>query len=156
MLRYRIELHWSNLKAAQGIERLDYIREKSKEVKKRTKGITMTKLRRIKGVLEYLLLPRAIRDVQKAGLQANSTYVPKPYDVKVALFRATEQPHGIYPDRTNGWDKFALGGVDVYDVPGHHGAIMFEPRVKVLAQTLTSCLNAAQANASSRKHDPIF
>ena len=78
-------------------------------------------------------------------MRISAGHKPKPYKGKATLFRATEQPYGIYPDRTCGWSEYALGGLEIHDVPGHHGAIVREPRVPILVQELTGCLDAAYA-----------
>jgi thioesterase domain-containing protein len=95
--------------------------------------------------LQNIRLPKNVRDVQKSGILANKDYVPKPYPGRVTLFRAIEQPYGIYPDRTNGWGPFALGGIDIIDIPGHHGAMTFEPRVRVLANELFTRVDRAES-----------
>ncbi len=51
-------------------------------------------------------------------------------------------------DRQLGWGRVATGGVDVHEVPGEHVSIFREPNVKILAEKLTSCLDAARAAAS--------
>lgn len=89
-------------------------------------------------------LPLAIKRVQESGNRAADIYVPQPYQGKVTLFRATQQPKGIYPDPTLGWEKLALGGLEIHDVPGHHGAIVREPRVRLLAKKLNECLKKNQ------------
>ena len=50
------------------------------------------------------------------------------------------QPRGIVEDRTMGWGALVQGGLDIYDTPGHHGAIVRDPRARVLAQQLQDAL----------------
>ena len=51
------------------------------------------------------------------------------------------------------WGDLATGGLDVRIVPGdrhfdgHHGNILKEPHVRVLAQQLGACLDKAQAES---------
>lgn len=90
-------------------------------------------------------IPRAIRDVQIGVNQAAKQYELKPYGGPVTLFRASHQPPGIYPDPTNGWKDLAVGGLEVIEVPGYHGAIVREPRVRYLAEKLNPCLERAHA-----------
>jgi thioesterase domain-containing protein/aryl carrier-like protein len=139
--RYRVELHAGNLLAAKG-QRTEYVRVKARRLGRQ---IFLTSSRRLKAALERWRLPRALRDVREAGERANRNYAPRPYTGRVALLRATEQPYGIIPDRTNGWSALAVGGLEIRDVPGHHGAIMREPRVRLLAEALDDCLRKAQA-----------
>jgi amino acid adenylation domain-containing protein len=67
----------------------------------------------------------------------------RPYEGSVVLFRASHQPHGIEPNPTLGWERVVRGGIEVVPVPGHHGTIIAEPRVRFLAAALAQCLNRA-------------
>ena len=95
--------------------------------------------------MKEFFLPKAIKNVQKAGQRAQAIYAPSPFDGTVTLFRALSQPYGIFADRTNGWDQYAKGEIVIREVPGHHGAIMRAPRVKVLAGLLEQELKEAVA-----------
>jgi hypothetical protein len=55
-----------------------------------------------------------------------------------------EQPRGIVEDRTLGWGALLNGGLEIQDTPGHHGAIVREPRSRVLATQLNKALQKAQ------------
>ena len=139
--RYRVELHAGNILAAKG-QRWEYVRTKAGRLRRQ---LVQTYGRRLRTTVERLTLPRVIREVGESGAEANRAYEPRPYPGRVALLRATEQPYGIVPDRTNGWSALAVGTLEIRDCPGHHGAIMREPRVRRLAQELDACLRDAQA-----------
>ncbi len=139
--RYRVELHAGNILASKG-RRWEYVRTKAGRLRRQ---LVQTYGRRLRAMVERLTLPRAIREVGESGAEASRGYEPRPYPGRVALLRATEQPYGIVPDPTNGWSALAVGSLEVRDVPGHHGAIMREPRVRILAQELDACLREAQA-----------
>jgi amino acid adenylation domain-containing protein len=64
----------------------------------------------------------------------------KPYSGKIILFRATETVPGFQRAADLGWGRIALGGVDVYHIPGHHISIMDSP---VLAEQMKLCINQA-------------
>ena len=140
-LRYRVELHAGNILASKG-RRWEYISTKAGRLRRQ---VEHTYGRRLRAVIERRTLPRAIREVGASGAEASRAYEPGPYAGRVALLRATEQPYGIVHDPTNGWSALAVGGLEVHDVPGHHGAIMREPRVCILARELDACLREAQA-----------
>jgi thioesterase domain-containing protein len=143
-LKQRVEMHLSNLALLEPENRPEYIREKAGKVRKRIR-IRFREFRRaFRKKMGMAPLPRAIKMVQESGNRAADIYHPQPYQGKVTLFRATQQPKGIYPDPTLGWEKLALGGLEIYDIPGHHGAIVREPRVRFLAQKLTECLSKNQ------------
>ena len=94
-------------------------------------------------------MPRVYKEVKRGAVIAEAAYMPGSIDGTVILLRATNQPYGIYEDVTNGWSKFVTGELKVFHVPGHHGAIMREPRVQVLASVLSQCLREAQADTRS-------
>ncbi len=141
-LRFRLGLHVSNILASTHGQKWEYVQTKAVRLKNQ---IHAKARRRYRNLADHFALPRNIRDVQKAGASANRTYLPKPYPAKMTLLRATEQPYDIYPDRTNGWSDLAIGGLEILDIPGHHGSIMRQPRVPILARTLDACLEKAQA-----------
>jgi thioesterase domain-containing protein len=142
--RFRFELHWSNIRVAEPAIRREYIRAKTERFIRQYRVKTGWALKGLLRKVEHRLMPKEIRDVQKSGLQANKSYSPKPYEGVVTLFRAAEQPYDIVPDPSNGWSGFAAGGLEIHEIPGHHGAIMREPRARDLVRTLTRCLRAAQ------------
>jgi thioesterase domain-containing protein len=84
-------------------------------------------------------LPAALEAIWIANYQAARTYVPKPYPGRVTLFRCQDTTPGVY-ERDLGWGELALGGVDVYDVPGDHNSLITEPHVRVVADRLRECL----------------
>ena len=143
--QFRVELHWSNLKSMDMRRRLEYARVKGVRLGKRVVILVQKRYGRLRRWWDRRSYPEAIRNVQKAGYNAMRDYVPKPYPGKVTLFRATEQPYGIYQDRTNGWGAFELGDLEIHDIPGHHGAIVREPRVQFLASVLNGCLQRAMS-----------
>lgn len=151
--RLRFELHYSNLRLSEGSARREYLTRKAVRLLARWRRQGHQWWTRFLGRLH----PRAIRDVRKAGHRALAKYTPRPYVGKITLLRATQQPQGIIDDRTNGWSLMAQSGVDVFDVPGHHGSMMEDPRARVLVEVLTTCLTTAQAEhmPASRACEPI-
>ena len=143
-LRTRIHLHWSNIMLSREKQRDTYIREKAVRLRKRLVGNTRKFLQRTATRIKRLLLPSAIRQVQASGFEAHRAYEARPDDLHVVLFRASEQPYGCIPDESNGWQSFALGGVETLTIPGHHGAIMREPRVSQLSAALNRKLDELQ------------
>jgi thioesterase domain-containing protein/acyl carrier protein/NRPS condensation-like uncharacterized protein len=82
-----------------------------------------------------------LRRLEKAHHQARIQYKPRPYTGCITIFRATEQPPGFYRDRNFGWSEIAKGGLEIYDVPGHHSSIT---QSNILAQKLKDCLDGTQ------------
>ena len=75
------------------------------------------------------------------------TYHPKPYPGQVTLFRAAERLGGNDRDPFLGWDRVALAGVVLEEIPGNHATMVQEPNVRTLAQRLRARLESAQAAA---------
>ena len=86
----------------------------------------------------HVHLVEPIHDLMRA-------YQPKPCKYHMVLFRSVSSSvlfHVVPPDV--GWRKYALGGLDVEDVPGgDHRTILFEPHVKVLAEKLRRVMDGA-------------
>jgi thioesterase domain-containing protein/acyl carrier protein len=146
--RDRFALHWGNLRASSGGEKVAYAREKARRFKKQMRWKRQHLWDQIRERVGSIFWPEAIKQVRVIGYRAGTTYAPKPYAGRATLFRATEQPRGIYEDRTLGWLALVQGGLDIYDTPGHHGAIVREPRSRRLAEQLKDALEKAQANSS--------
>ena len=67
-------------------------------------------------------------------------FVPRTYKGRIAVFRARRQPRQRIRDVSLGWGRLALGGVDVYYIPGGHTSVLKEPYVEGLANELKKCL----------------
>ena len=145
--RDRVQLHWGNLLACPGREKFVYIREKARRWKQQTRWKLQAMKHRALRRLDELFWPERIRRVHRTGYRAGTAYVARPYPGYATLFRAMEQPHGIYPNRTLGWGPLVQGGLKIYDTPGHHGAIVREPRSRVLAGQLRQALSDARLRA---------
>ena len=151
--RQRVSLHWGNFTATERGQRSQYVREKAKRWKNQMVQANTERAKRLHASLRFAinrrLWTKEIRDVNRAGHWAAGDYVPKEYAGSVTLFRATEQPRGIMPDRTLGWGRLVKGDLHICDTPGYHGAIVREPRSKVLAAQLNEKLRAAQGDEVS-------
>jgi thioesterase domain-containing protein len=90
-------------------------------------------------------LPRALKEVRRGINQAGMRYVIRPYPGRVTLFRATEKSLRGMRDPYAGWKELAVGGLDIYEIPGGHVSILAEPQVSVLARYLEACLDQSQA-----------
>ncbi|MFN2632116.1 MAG: amino acid adenylation domain-containing protein [Thermoanaerobaculia bacterium] len=135
----RVDLHLGNFLASKGARgKIGYVTTKSRVL---AGNILITNRRRWAKIRKAMGLPRKLREVEEAIGKAKNRYVPQPYAGKLTLFRATRQPAGYGEDPDLGWTRVAQGGVEVHHVPGYHGAIVHEPRVPILAEQLTLCLD---------------
>ncbi len=91
-----------------------------------------------------LPLPPFMRSMKHISYQAAVLYHPRPYSGKVTLFRATQRPPGADVGVFLGWDRVALGGMEVHEVPGTHVTLLKEPGVRVLAEELKQCLSRVE------------
>jgi amino acid adenylation domain-containing protein len=144
-LQYRASLHWGNFRASTGRQKWEYIREKAKRAQFRVVWHVKRIRRRWEKRWTEMSLPKAIVQTKKSTEDAVSRYVFQPYPGSAVLFRAMQQPPGIRYDRSLGWAPYVQGGLEIHDTPGHHGAIVREPRSRVLAQQLQDCLRRIQA-----------
>ncbi len=76
----------------------------------------------------------------KADFRATRNYTLHRYPGRITLFRAHDEPAGVSPDPTFGWDQWVAGGVEVHVVPGNHANMVYPPHVEVLAEKLKTCL----------------
>jgi FkbH-like protein len=160
-LKYRVQLHWSNYRSTEPNQRLNYIWTKAQRWKK---AIAFRMGQRVKNTyqsahirIQESFFPKAIRQVKETGHWAAADYVPGEYCGRVTLFRATEQPPGVVPDRMLGWASLVKGGLEIYDTPGHHGTLTRDPRARALAQQLEDTLMKAQSssNGACIKHEIV-
>jgi thioesterase domain-containing protein/acyl carrier protein len=144
----RVDLHWGNFRAAKGpVAKARYVAAKAGRVAHNVAKRAVRAWRRLRPI-QPAGLSRTLARVERSALKAGKTYVPKPYPAKLTLFRASRQPSWFHPDPQLGWGRLAAGGLEIHEVPGHHGALAHEPRVALLAVELEECLARARAPES--------
>ena len=84
-------------------------------------------------------------EVLRANAEAFALYVPKPFPGRTTLFLAEEETATYSRDPSADWRGLAGAAVDVYQVPGDHGLMLVEPRVRELARLLTESLAQARS-----------
>jgi thioesterase domain-containing protein len=142
---YRIVCHLANLATRGARKQFGYARE--------TLGTARTRIEaRIRSALPWnhpVEFPglRALRAVQAANERALYRYAPRTYPGRMILFRPSQQAAEYAGDSEMGWHGLAAGGLDVVEIPGRHESIIVEPQVRVLAERLHACLEAARARA---------
>jgi thioesterase domain-containing protein len=147
----RIDLHVGNFLVAKGVKgKAGYVAAKSIRVKNNAIKHTKKGLGRFREFTEHVVrpLPKVLRKVEGETRDATKRYVARPYSGRITLFRASKQGVHIVPDPDLGWTRIAVGGLDVYEVPGHHGALVYEPRAGALAAQLARCLEAAASRSA--------
>jgi thioesterase domain-containing protein/acyl carrier protein len=82
----------------------------------------------------------------KARQRAMRNYFPAVYPGRVTLYRASKQNNWMLAnfakagvdihDRAYGWGTLSAQPVEVFDVPGNHDQVCYEPHVKVLAKRM--------------------
>jgi amino acid adenylation domain-containing protein len=131
-----INLHLGNLSILEPHERFSYLRGK----------INKARYRLYMGLgSRWLAAARRRRKVLTTMSQAGRDYVPKVYPGKITLFRAANLGRANSDDPAMGWGKLAGGGVETHIFPGYHAHIVLEPRVRLLAKQLTTCLGCRTA-----------
>ena len=82
--------------------------------------------------------------LKEAHIKAIENYETRSYKCPTAIFYASKQPLGIYPDPTLGWRELIEGELELHEIPGHHLSIFVEPSVCFLAKKLRICIDKAQ------------
>jgi amino acid adenylation domain-containing protein len=90
--------------------------------------------------------PESSRAFLEALHRALRTYQPRPYSGTMTVIRSRTQKlmrlRPRVPDM--GWRQLVSGRVETRLVPGAHDNIVREPRVRMLAEVLTECLDRAE------------
>jgi aspartate racemase len=143
MFKYlrRVDTHWSNLVYSSWPGRLLYLRTRGKRLALKLGG-------RLKLHFQAIMQPTPVelRRIQRVNATAAArgrkrySREPRRFGGRLVLFRAEKQPLGIYFDPTLGWEAVTGAGLEVYEVPGHHTSLIYEPRVSVLARRLNQIL----------------
>ncbi|KQM78524.1 hypothetical protein ASE74_13560 [Pedobacter sp. Leaf216] len=76
--------------------------------------------------------------------QALEKYYLQPSDLKVTLFRVSERLYFLDDLTYLGWDRFALQGVEVCEIPGDHKTFISAPHNEAFANILQTNLNKHQ------------
>ncbi len=149
----RAQHHKDSLKAFSAKEKSDYVLEKLKKVKlkyrRKVRDSYKKAVRRFYGLTKGTnSIPTSYIQIEDLIWKAGQRYSPEVYRGDVTLFRASIQPLGIQTDPTLGWECFVEGEIEMHQVPGHHGSIVAEPYVRVLAEKLRGCLESVQLKES--------
>jgi FkbH-like protein len=142
----RLQHHWSDLRLLPNDQRITYIGAKAQKARNRFRR----KWRRNKSEIARKFhertgrpLPEKLRKTQNSISCALERYRFGSYNGEIVLFRASNQPIGIEPNPTLGWETIVGDNIRVYEVPGFHGAITVDPHAQFLASELRACLGRA-------------
>lgn len=78
--------------------------------------------------------------LEKVHWKAIAKWVPRPYQGKVVLFRASKQLSGLMADEYLGWKTLLNGNLEILEIPGHQQNLLRQPNVSYLANALTTFL----------------
>jgi len=96
-------------------------------------------------------LPKYLRKVHQANLKASRNYIIKPYSGCVHVFKATHQTFYIHDPVNYGWDKYALGGAVIHEIPGEHSVIFAPPNDKYFSSILQQSLDESMIQSWTEK-----
>jgi amino acid adenylation domain-containing protein len=103
----------------------------------------------IRDVLGVWRFPDQHRAFLETHARALANYEMREYDGPITLIRARTVSLSSLSSRDLGWSRLAKGTLDIRVVPGAHDNILTEPRVRVLAAHLKTCLNSAHAKIAT-------
>ncbi len=90
-----------------------------------------------------LKLPAAVRNELAIQHRAARFYRPQPTDSPLLVLRRTLRPGGRQRDARAGWDRLALGRLEVVEIEGDHRDMFLEPQVATTAARLAEALARA-------------
>jgi aspartate racemase len=143
LLRQRLNFHLQNLQQLQIEEASGYILARTRTLIQRLRRASWHSFYR----LRLRMNDRKVRNLWDIQELAASTYRPRPYCGRVALFQAMNRPKGRDWDQRFTWKRLA-NNLEVYEVSGSHDSILLEPYVEAVAKKLNTCLE------TSRYEDP--
>jgi aspartate racemase len=154
----RLNLHAGNLLLLESGGKVKYAREKAVLAGDRLKwtiwkAIESSVKKIVRNWSNGSAESAEYQKIVDAANKALSEYSPDVYAGHVTLFRASKPPAGYNNERDLGWEKLAAGGVSVHEVPGYHGSIVMEPRVRILAEQLRTCLFQAHESTFTKTDD---
>ncbi len=139
----QISRHWQNFRNQGAVYLLQRTLSKSEYWWSR-----LLRGAQVVGCFCYQLLGRSLPaglhyfQVEEIHWRALERYTVQPYPGKITLMRAADvrETVGTLRNPTLGWETFAGGGLEIYDVPGGHISMFEEPNVRTLAETLKAVL----------------
>jgi hypothetical protein len=78
--------------------------------------------------------------VKRVNDRAAVTYIPKPYEGRLAVIRPRGHFVG-FGSQTLGWEGFARGGLTVHEIPAFPKGMLVDPFSRRLAEAVTACLS---------------
>ena len=153
-LTRRVQHHRDSLGMLDKREKVAYVLDKTEKMRKQYRRKINNAYKKLmrKFFLEFRgkgSIPSNLIQLEDQIEGAGKRYKPQIYGGRMTLFRAATQPLGIEADETLGWAGLAKEGIEIIEVPGHHGSIVTEPFGRILAKELKRCLAKAQDNSTS-------
>ena len=86
-----------------------------------------------------------MREYYRKTGDLHQTYHPKPFHGNAVMFLSTDVHWRFHPksDPRNHWSKMIPGKLEVFDTPGNHESVVFEPHIQGLAKKIKDCLTEA-------------
>jgi aspartate racemase len=143
-LRQKVQFHWVNVARLPSKERIAYLGEK-------LRGASEREIEKISIKLDNLSKLFGSR-VGKANIgivledvndQAGHSYRPKAYPGEISLF-VPQRNYAFMSKPRMGWTEFAVGGLNIIELPVYPGGMFIEPYVQTLADKLRVCIDEAQ------------
>jgi amino acid adenylation domain-containing protein len=85
--------------------------------------------------------------VRLALERARDAYQPRAYPGRIILFRATIPFDGYDCATDLGWTELADGGMEIHNITGNHESIFKEPNIRLTAEKLQACIEAASVES---------
>jgi amino acid adenylation domain-containing protein len=144
----RADTHLSNLLFANWKGRWIYLQVKLPKLYLRLSRMFRQRLNQVLNPVPRKL--RRIRSAHMGAARREKRYMraQRRFPGRLVLFRAEKQPLGIYPDPKLGWGAVVGDDIEVYEIPGHHTSIIYQPRVQILAEKMRQILDEVQNNHS--------
>jgi thioesterase domain-containing protein/acyl carrier protein len=142
-LRDRTYFHWKNMTRLRPKERLAYLNDKFKEARRRNLEKLSTQFAPVVNRLGLRQdRPGSAVFVEDVNDHAGFSYRPAPYPAKLTLFQPQSNYYALQKP-CMGWKELATGGINVVAIPVYPGGMFVEPYVRIVADKLRECIDAA-------------
>ncbi len=84
-----------------------------------------------------------LKIIEEQHTLAYAQYIPQSYEGDTVIIAAQKQSLGVKPDPTLGWERLIQGELRLEQVPGYRIGMLTEPRVGIVAEKLSVCIDEA-------------
>lgn len=139
----RVEFHMHNFWLLKFKEKLTFLKEKTKVLKRRRNVWLGMIIMKISNRFPFSNKQAShLYNLWKMNEQAAVNYIPKIYPGRIIQFKPIKE-YSRYMRPESGWDDLAAGGIETHILPVFPTGMLIEPFVKLTAEKMKTCIQGA-------------